>query len=344
MSADKPEVVVITGASAGIGRETARLFGKNGARVGLLARNLDGLNAAKKEIEDLGGQAIVCQTDVAYPDQIEAAANKVEEAFGPIDIWINNAMAAVFSPVTEMTPEEYKRVTEVTYLGQVYGAQAALKRMLPREKGTIVFVGSALAYRGIPLQSSYCGAKHAVQGFFDSLRTELLHNRSNVHVTMVQLPGVNSTQFDLVRNKMPHKTKPIGAIYQPEVAAEALYWAAHNKRRELIVGYPAVQAIMGNKFAPQYADHVLAEIGFREQQTDLLEDPNRPDYLFETVPGDHGVHGRFDDVAKDFSPQLYATTHRTQVALGLVSAVLGLWWLTHRKAEEDKMRSKVSLR
>src|SRR5690242_17517352 len=232
----QPEVVVITGSSAGVGRATARAFGKRGAHVGLVARGRDGLEGAKAEIEAAGGEAIVCPTDVADSDAVEAAAQAVEKRFGPIDIWINNAMASVFSPVKEMQPDEYKRVTEVTYLGVVYGTLAALKRMLPRNRGAIVQVGSALAYRGIPLQSAYCGAKHAIQGFTESLRCELLHDGSNVHVAMVQLPAMNTPQFDWVKSRLPRKPQPVPPIYEPEIAADAIVWAAGQRRREISVG------------------------------------------------------------------------------------------------------------
>jgi len=318
----QPEVVVITGSSAGVGRATARAFGKRGAHVGLVARGRDGLEGAKAEIEAAGGEAIVCPTDVADSDAVEAAAQAVEKRFGPIDIWINNAMASVFSPVKEMTPEEFKRVTEVTYLGVVYGTLAALKRMLPRDRGTIVQVGSALAYRGIPLQAAYCGAKHAIQGFMDSLRSELLHDGSNVRVTMVQMPALNTPQFDWVKSRLPHKAQPVPPIFQPEVAAKAIVWAAHHNRPEIYVGGPTVEAIVGNKIAPRLGDWYLARNGYSAQQTDEPADPNRPDNLWEPVSGDHGAHGRFDSRASDWSTQLWLTTHRGLLAAG---AALALW-------------------
>jgi NAD(P)-dependent dehydrogenase (short-subunit alcohol dehydrogenase family) len=218
----RPEVVVITGASAGVGRATVRAFARLGAHIGLLARGHDGLNAARQEVEAVGGQALVLPTDVANDAQVEAAATAVEAAFGPIDIWVNNAMVSVFSPVKEMTPEEFRRVTEVTYLGTVHGTMAALRRMLPRDHGTIVQVGSTLAYRGIPLQAAYCGAKHAIQGFTESVRCELLHDGSHVRLTMVQLPALNTPQFGWVKNRLPHKGQPVPPIYQPGVAAEAI--------------------------------------------------------------------------------------------------------------------------
>src|SRR5215468_10361581 len=244
---NRPEIVVVTGASAGVGRATVREFARYGAHIGLLARGRDGLEAARREVEDMGGRALALPTDVSDADRVEAAAAEVEEKFGPIDVWVNNAMTSVFSPVKEMKPEEFKRVTEVTYLGVVYGTLAALKRMLPRDHGVIVQVGSALAYRGIPLQAAYCGAKHAIQGFMDSLRCELLHDGSKVQVTMVQMPALNTPQFGWVKSRLPHTAQPVPPIYQPEVAAEAIVHAAHHPRRELYVAFSTVKAIIGNK-------------------------------------------------------------------------------------------------
>ena len=306
----QPEVVVITGASAGVGRAAVRRFAAAGAHVGLVARGREGLEGARREVEEAGGRALVLPTDVADPDQVEAAAAAVERELGPIDVWVNNAMSSVFSPVREMEPEEYKRVTDVTYLGYVYGTLAALRRMLPRDRGTIVQVGSALAYRGIPLQSAYCGAKHAVQGFMDSLRCELLHDRSHVHVTMVQMPALNTPQFSWVKSRLPRKPQPVPPIYQPEVAAEAIYWAAHHRRREVWVGTPTVIAILGNKLAPALGDRYLARTGFDSQQYDGLADRNRADNLWEPLPGDAGAHGAFDGRASGRSPQLWATEHK----------------------------------
>src|SRR5207248_547748 len=287
----KPETVVITGASAGLGRAAAREFARHGAKIGLLARGLDGLEAAKREVEDLGGTALIIPTDVANSAAVEQAADSIEEKLGPIDIWVNNAMASVFSPVKEMKPEEYKRVTEVTYLGVVYGTLAVLKRMLPRNRGTIVQVGSALAYRSIPLQSAYCAAKHAISGFTDSLRCELIHDQSRVHVTMVQMPALNTTQFGWVKSRLKHKAQPVPPIFQPEVGARAVYWAAHHHRRELFVGSSTVAAIMGQKFIPGLLDKYLGKTGFDSQQYDGPEDRSRPNNLWESVPGDFGAHG-----------------------------------------------------
>jgi NAD(P)-dependent dehydrogenase (short-subunit alcohol dehydrogenase family) len=319
------EVVVVTGASAGVGRATVRRFARDGARIGLVARGRQALANAAAEVRAAGGQALVLPTDVADAEAVEAAAAAVEQHFGPIDIWINNAMVSVFSPVKDMTADEFKRVTEVTYLGYVYGTLAALKRMLARDRGTIVQVGSALAYRGIPLQAAYCGAKHAIQGFMDSLRTELLHDGSHVHVTMVQMPALNTPQFSWVKSRLPRSPQPVPPIYQPEVAADAIHWAAHHRRRELYVGMPTVVAIEANKIAPSLADRYLARTGFDAQQTESPADPNRPDNLWQPLAGDHGAHGEFDDRAHGHSPQLYVSIHRGWLALA-EAAIAGVGW------------------
>ncbi len=327
-----PEVVVITGASAGVGRATARKFAKDGARIGLVARGLDGLKAAQREVEELGGKALVFPVDVANPDRVEAAAAQIEADLGNIDIWINNAMASVFSPVKQMTPEEFRRVTEVTYLGCVYGTLAALKRMLPRNRGTIVQIGSALAYRGIPLQAAYCAAKHAIQGFCDSLRCELIHDKSMVELIMVQLPALNTPQFEWVKSRLPRKAQPVPPIFQPEVAAEAIHFAAHHPRREFYVGAPTVAAIVGNKFAPGLLDRYLAATGYESQQYDGPENPDRPHNLWQPLSGDHGAHGAFDARATGFSPQFWMSEHRSLIAIGLLAlAVSGLIALFRRK-------------
>lgn len=314
--------VVITGASAGVGRATVRKFARHGARIGLLARGVDGLKAAQQEVERLGSEALMLPTDVANAEQVEAAAEEIETQLGKIDIWVNNAMTSVFSPIKKMTPEEFRRVTEVTYLGYVYGTLAALKRMLPRDRGVIVQVGSALAYRGIPLQAAYCAAKHAIQGFCDSLRCELIHDNSNVKVTMLQMPALNTPQFGWVKSRLAHKAQPVPPIFQPEVAAEAIYFAAHNPRREFYVGLPSVEAIVANKIAPGFLDHYLARNGYESQQHDGAEDPNRPDNLWQPVAGDHGAHGTFDARASSWSPQLWTSEHRAWIAAGVV--VLGV--------------------
>jgi NAD(P)-dependent dehydrogenase (short-subunit alcohol dehydrogenase family) len=304
------QVVVITGASAGVGRATVRAFAKRRARIGLLARGIEGLEAAREEVMELGGEAILLPVDVSDDDAVETAAVTLEQQLGPIDVWVNNAMTSVFSPVKEMEPDEYRRVTEVTYLGVVYGTLAALRRMLPRNRGVIVQVGSALAYRGIPLQSAYCGAKHAIQGFTESLRCELEHDGSKVRVTMVQLPALNTPQFDWVKSRLAHKGQPVPPIFQPEVAAHAIVWAADHERREVYVGWPTVKAIVGNKLAPGVADHFLARTGYESQQTDEPADPERPNNLWKPVGGDFGAHGRFDRRATAHSLQLWLTTHR----------------------------------
>ncbi|MDP9479107.1 MAG: SDR family oxidoreductase [Actinomycetota bacterium] len=310
------EVVVITGASAGVGRATVREFARRGARVGLLARNEDGLEGARKEVESLGGRALAVPTDVADPEQVEAAAQRVEEELGPIDVWINDAMATVFAEFKDVAPEEFKRATEVTYLGAVYGTMSALKRMLPRDRGTVVQVGSALSYRGIPLQAAYCGAKHGMRGFTDSVRTELMHDGSNVHITMVQLPALNTPQFSVGRAKVSRHPQPVPPIYQPEVAAEAIHFAAHARRREVFVGTSSVLTILGNKVAPWFGDWYLARTGYDGQQTDEeIRPEERPDNLFEPVPGDHGAHGVFDEQSYGKSPQLWATKKRRWLAL-----------------------------
>jgi len=322
-----PEVVVITGASAGLGRAIAMAFAKRGASVGLIARGsagMEGLEAAKRDVDRLGGKGLILPCDVADPDQVEAAAEQAEKELGPIDVWVNNAMTSVFGPVTGIKPEDFKRVTEVTYLGQVYGTMAALKRMKPRDRGHIVLVGSALAYRGIPLQSAYCGAKHGIQGFADSLRAELLHDKSGVRLTMVQMPAMNTPQFEWVKNLLPNKPQPVPPIYQPEVAAEAVFWAAHHDRREIFVGASTDIAILGNKLFPQVGDWYLGRTGFQSQQRpNQPKDKHAKSNLWEPLPGDRTAHGPFDDKAKTFSPQLWLSLNRKPAlaALGLVGLV-----------------------
>ena len=321
----KSEVVVVTGASAGLGRATVRAFAKQGARIGLVSRNRERLEETRKEVETLGGQALVIPTDVAEADAVQAAAEAVENQFGPLDVWVNNAMVSVFSPVMKMRPEEYRRVTEVTYLGTVYGTLAALHRMVPRDSGAIVQVGSALAYRAIPLQSAYCGAKHAIQGFTESLRSELYHSGSKVHISMVQMPALNTPQFEWVKSRLRGRPRPVGRIYQPEVGADAIVYAAHHRRPEIYVGYPAVEAIMANRIAPRLLDRYLGRTGFESQQAPEPDDPNRPDNLWESVSGDFGAHGRFDGSAHDSSLQLVAAEHRRALALTGLAAAGALW-------------------
>ena len=310
-----PETVVITGAAAGVGRATARAFGRRGARVGLLARGVDDLNDAAAEIEGAGGKALVLPTDVADPDAVEAAAEAVERQFGPIDIWINCAMATIFAHFWDITPEEYRRATEVTYLGYVYGTMAALKRMRSRDHGTIVQVGSALAYRAIPLQSAYCGGKFAIRGFTDSVRTELIHDGSRVHLTMVQMPALNTPQFDWARNKTGRRAQPVPPIFQPEVAAEAIVYAAHSRRREIYVGGSTVKAILANKVAPGLLDHLLARNYAGQLSNETA--PDRPDNLFAAVPGRHAAHGRFDREARPHSIELWASLQRGWLFAGI---------------------------
>ncbi len=373
---EKAQVVVVTGASAGVGRATAQAFARRGAHVGLLARGRAGLEGAKQDVERLGGKALVLPTDVSDPDQVEAAAEAVEREFGPIDVWVNDAMCSVFSPVKEMTAADYRRVTEVTYLGFIHGTLAALKRMLPRDRGAIIQVGSALAYRGIPLQSAYCAAKHAIQGFCDSLRSELIHDRSNVKLTMVQMPALNTPQFDWVKSRLPRKAQPVPPIYQPEVAAEAIYWAAHHYRREWYVGGSTVVAIVGNKIAPGLGDWYLGRQGYDAQQYDGARDPNRPNNLYGPVDEvrDHTAHGDFDARARDYSFQVWLDQGRDGILmagaagalygaccdgmgkawrgglLGLAlgaAATVGLGWLTnrnraHRLAVEGADRGRAA--
>jgi NAD(P)-dependent dehydrogenase (short-subunit alcohol dehydrogenase family) len=337
---NKPEVVVITGASAGVGRATVRAFAQRGAHIGLVARGKDGLDGALRDVESCGGKALVLPTDVADSDAVEAAAAQVESEFGPIDIWVNDAMTSVFSPFKEMTADEFKRVTEVTYLGYVYGTMAALRRMLPRNRGTIVQVGSALAYRSIPLQSAYCGAKHAIAGFTDSIRCELIHDQSSVHITMVQMPALNTPQFGWVKSRLPHKPQPVPPIYEPEVAADAIYWAAHNREREVWVGIPTVAAIVGNKFIPGLLDHYLGRTGYASQQTSQPADHDAPNDLWEPVPGDHGAHGTFDSRAHAFSPELWTDEHRGLLAVGAIG-LLGLL-VGRRSSRNDAAKTTTS--
>jgi short-subunit dehydrogenase len=320
------EVVVVTGASAGVGRAVAHAFARRGAAVGLVARDEEGLRGAREEVESLGGRALVLPADVADAAQVEAAAEAAERQLGPIDVWVNDAMATVFAPFADTTAEEFRRATEVTYLGTVYGTMAALRRMAARDRGTIVQVGSALAYRAIPLQAAYCGAKFGIRGFTDSVRTELLHQGSRVWITMVQLPAVNTPQFDWCRSKLPKHPQPVPPIYQPEVPAKAVHYAAHHRRREVYCGSSTVAVILGSKLLPGLADRYLARTGVASQQIqDMPVHPERPDNLFEPVPGKAATHGMFDARARGRSYQTWATTHRWAV-LGAASlaAVAGV--------------------
>ena len=297
-------VAVITGASAGVGRACARAFADAGYDVGLLARGPEGLTGAAREAEAAGVRAVAQEVDVSDAEAVDDAAARVEDELGPIDVWVNNAMASVFAPFLEITAEEFDRVVSVTFLGQVNGTRAALRRMTQRDRGSIVQVGSALAYRGIPLQSAYCASKHATQGFCDSLRAELHHDGSNVHIAMVQLPAINTPQFDIQRNKLDHKAQPVPPIFQPEMAARAIVHAAENRQREVWVGMPTVRAILGNKLFPGVLDRLLGMTGYDSQQRDEPVDPNAPDVLFSPIDRDLGAHGSFDDEARSSSAQL----------------------------------------
>ncbi len=321
MSSPRREVVVVTGASAGVGRAIVHAFARRGAAIGLLARGEQALEEVRAEVEQLGGVGLPLSTDVADSAQVDAAATAVEDQLGEIDIWINDAMSTVFARFLDTEPEEFRRATEVTYLGTVYGTMAALRRMVPRDRGKVVQVGSALAYRAIPLQAAYCGAKFGVRGFTDSIRSELLHDRSRVQITMVQLPGVNTPQFNWCRAKLPKHPQPVPPIYQPEVPAEAVYWAAHHRRRELWVGYSAVQAILASRFANGLADRYLARKGFSGQQIpEMPLEGERTGNLFEPLSGLAATHGMFDAKAKGSSPQLWAATHRRGLAAAAAAA------------------------
>jgi NAD(P)-dependent dehydrogenase (short-subunit alcohol dehydrogenase family) len=310
--------VVITGATNGIGRATVRRFAGPGVNIGLIARGGDALEATRDEVVSAGGRALILSTDVADAEAVEAAAEAVEEAFGPIDVWINNAMATVFAFLWDVTAEEFRRANEVTYFGSIWGMQAALRRMRPRDRGTIVQVGSALAFRGVPLQAPYCGAKHGIQGVFESLRTELRHERSNVQLTAVHLPGVNTPQFEHARDKLDKVSMPVAPVYQPEVAADAIHWAACHRRREVYVGIPTVYTIWGNKLAPWLAERYLAATAVKGQQSAEPKSPDRPDNLFSPPPGDPGARGPYSEKAHGRSVQLWMTKHRRAIGAGAV--------------------------
>lgn len=334
----KPRVIVITGAAAGVGRATAEMFAKTeGAHIGLIARGVEALEGAKRDVESLGGKGIIIQCDVADAEGMEAAAERVEQELGPIDVWINVAMTSVFSFIKDMTAAEFKRVTEVCYLGYVNGTLAALKRMIPRNRGHIIQVGSALAYRGIPLQAAYCASKHAIQGFMDSLRAELIHDQSAIVPVMVQMPALNTPQFDWCKSKLPNKAQPVPPIYQPEIAAESIVFASKNTRREIYVGLPTVIAIVGNKLFPRLGDWYLGKTGVKGQQTKEKADHNQPNNLYEPVAGDPGAHGRFDQRARSFSLQLWTNLHRDRmvggVLVGILAIVGGSLLVSRRKSE-----------
>jgi NAD(P)-dependent dehydrogenase (short-subunit alcohol dehydrogenase family) len=321
-------VVVITGATAGIGRACAQAFAERGDSVALLARGQAGLDAAAKDVEAAGGKALTVEVDVADPDAVDAAASTVEAELGPIDVWVNNAFSSVFAPFVEVTPDEFRRLTEVTYLGYVWGTRAALARMRPRRRGTIVQVGSALAYRGIPLQSGYCGAKHAIQGFTEAVRCELFHESSGIDITMVQMPAVNTPQFSWVLSRLPRHPQPVPPIYQPEVAARAVVHAAeHPQRREYWVGATTAATLLANSIVPGLLDRYLGRTGFGSQQTDEPVRGDRPSNLWAPVDADedHGAHGAFDSRAHGASPQWWATTHRAVIGVTSLAGALGLW-------------------
>jgi NAD(P)-dependent dehydrogenase (short-subunit alcohol dehydrogenase family) len=324
MNTKKPEVVVVTGAGAGVGRAVVREFARHGASIGLISRGRERLEAAKREVEDAGGRALVLALDVSDADAVDNAATQVERELGPIDVWVNNAMTTIFAPVDQIEPAEFKRATEVTYLGCVYGTMAALRRMRTRDRGVIVQVGSALAYRSIPLQSAYCGAKHAIVGFTDSLRCELIHDKSNIHLTMVHLPAMNTPQFNWCRTRLPRHPQPVPPIFEPEVAARAIYQAAHRKRREIFVGSPTVLAIYGQNFAPGFADWYLGRSGYDSQQTSEPVAPDRPDNLFEPLAADYAAHGNFTKVAHDHSLQNWSNLHRGPLAVAAGAALAGI--------------------
>jgi NAD(P)-dependent dehydrogenase (short-subunit alcohol dehydrogenase family) len=332
------KTVMITGASAGVGRAVARRFAQDGASVGLIARNRPRLDAAVDEIRKAGGRGLACPTDVADADAVESAAEAVEREFGPIDVWINGAMATIFSPLAKIEPDEFRRATEVTYLGTVYGTMAALRRMTPRDSGVILQIGSALAYRSIPLQSPYCGAKHAIVGFTDSLRSELIHDGSKVELVIVHLPAVNTPQFEWARNKMPRRPQPVPPIYQPEVAADAIHFAAIHPRRELWLGWPTVKAVLGQKAAPGMLDHMLANEAYAGQQTDELAEP-RDGNLYSTVDGDYGAHGRFDDRAQDHSSELWFAKHRPRFQMERLGG-----WISDRSPGPESAESEKQSR
>ncbi len=331
----RPPVVVVTGASAGVGRATVRAWARRKARIGLVARGIDGLEGAQREVEDSGGEALVLPTDVADAEAVEHAAEEVERRFGPIDVWVNNAMTSVFSPVHLLSPEEIRRVTEVTYLGTVHGTLAALKRMRPRDRGVIVQVGSALAHRAIPLQAAYCGAKHAIEGFTESLRCELIHDQSSVRLTMVHLPALNTPQHTWVKSRLPREAQPVPPIYQPEVAAEAIVWAAGRNQKEVWVGGVTWAVLLANKFVPGLGDWYLARTGYDSQMTDEPRDPDRPHNLWKPLPGDHGAHGPFDERSLPHSRLLWLTMHRQAVAAAALAG-MGIGLLLARCGGNDR--------
>jgi NAD(P)-dependent dehydrogenase (short-subunit alcohol dehydrogenase family) len=325
------KIAVITGAGAGVGRAVATEFARNGCDVALLSRDPERLERAAVELEAFGGRAIAIPTDVADAEAVDAAADRVERELGPIDVWVNVAMATVFAPVHKLTAEEFRRGTEVTYLGQVHGTMAALRFMRPRNRGSIVSVGSALAYRAVPLQSVYCGAKFAIRGFLDALRSELYHDKLDITVTEIDLPAINTPQFDWARNKMGRKAQPVPPIFQPEVAARAIYFGAFNPRRQIWVGFPTVKAIIANRIAPGLLDRYLAKSGYTGQLTDEPADADAPGNLFAPVAGDYSAHGRFDERARTESLEMLVSRNRTLATTAFViGTALGAHWLAKK--------------
>lgn len=335
MSKRERNVVVVTGASAGVGRATAVAFARNGFDVALIARGRDGLEGARREVEAAGGLALVLPLDVADPKAVADAADRVKDEWGQIDVWVNDAMATIFAPVRKIKPDEFRRVTEVTYLGQVYGTMAALRHMLPRNRGTIVQVGSALSYRAVPLQSAYCGAKFAIRGFTDALRSELKHDGSRVRLSMVQLPAANTPQFDWARSRMPRRLQPIPPIYQPEAIAREIVRAARRAPRELWIGRSALKAIIGTMLLPRLGDRILASEGYAGQMTEELAHSDRADNLFEPVSGDPGAHGRFDDQAHGQVIGFDPTWLRIGALCGLAGVVTFAGMLGSRRAHSE---------
>lgn len=317
-------VVVVTGAGSGIGRAIARRFAGDGDHVALLARGERALEGVRREVEEAGGVPLAVALDVADAGAVEAAAERIERELGPIDVWVNDAMTTVFAFFEDIEPEEYRRATDVTYHGTVWGTRSALRRMVPRNRGAIVLVGSAMAYQGIPLQAPYCGAKHAIKGFFDSVRAELRHKGSKVHVSMVQLPGVNTPQFDHCRSKMPRHPMPVPPVYEPELAADAVHWAAAHRRRQVYVGVPTAYTVLGAKLAPWLAERYLARTSVESQQTESPPDAlNDEGNLTQPPAEDPGAHGRFDGKAHRRSVQWWLSRHRGGVMLSLAAVTAG---------------------
>ena len=331
------EVIVITGASAGVGRATAKEFAKLGCKIALIARGKEGLNAAKKDVEELGGKAIIIEGDVSDSNAVEQAAERVERELGPIDVWVNNAMASIYAPFSKIAAEDFHRVTEVSYLGTVYGTKAALKRMLERDRGAIVQVSSALGFRSIPLQSAYCGAKHGIEGFTESVRTELIHNRSNVHITTLALPGINTPQFDWTKTIFRRKGRPVGKVYRPEVPARAIVWAAQHKRKSIVIGYPTLESFLGERLMSGLLDRYVADAAWEGSIGDELVTSHYREDLYQPVDDDEdfGAHGRFDDEAASYSIQLWLNLNRSWlIPLGALITAGIFFYRKQRKSKE----------